>query len=142
MHFNSLFSHFALLPLYIYLPIALHVIPCQLHTQKKKNDVIYLQSFGDTYLAIILPCLSLVQLRKEGLHFVLSDNDDYDFDVKVGRCEFVGFVNDVINCGCLRCVCCFRIKEKEKDTLYIKFNSIIFLQNFLFSFLQLNNYNE
>ena len=99
-------------------------------THRKKNDVIYLQSFGDTYIAIILPRLSLLQLRKEGLHFVLSDNDDYNFDVKVERCEFVDFVNDVINCRCLRCVFCFRIKEKEKDTFYIKFYSIIFLQSF------------
>ena len=69
----------------------------------------------------------LLQVRKEGLHFVLSDNDDYDFDVKVERCEFVGFVNDVINRGCLRCVFYFSIKEKEKDTFYVNFYSIIFL---------------
>ena len=54
--------------------------------------------------------MSWLQPKKGGLHFVLSDNDDYDFDVKVERCEFVGFVNDVINRGCLRCVFCFRIK--------------------------------
>ena len=65
--------------------------------RRQKNDVIYLQSFDDTYLALtllfhlILPCLSWLQLRKEGLHFILSDNGDYDFDVKVGHCGFVGF---------------------------------------------------
>ena len=121
-----------------------------------KNDVIYLQSFDDTYLVLtllfhlILPCLSWLQLRKEGfhfLHFILSDNGDYDFDVKVGCCEFVGFIYDVINCGCLRCVFCFRIKDKEKDIFYINFYFIIFLQSFFFFFnnfslLQLNNYDR
>ena len=29
----------------------------------------------------------------------MSDNDNYDFDVKVGCCGFVGFVNDVIDYG-------------------------------------------
>ena len=72
-----------------------------------KNNVIYLQFFGDTYLTLtllfhlILTRLSWLQLRKEGLHLLLSDNGDYDFDIKVGRCEFMGFVNDVIDCGCL-----------------------------------------
>ena len=72
-----------------------------------KNDVIDLQSFDDTYLALtllfhlILTHLSWLQLRKEGLHLLLSNNGDYDFDIKVGRCEFMGFVNDVIDCGCL-----------------------------------------
>ena len=55
---------------------------------------------------------------KEGgggcLHFILSDNDNYYFDFKVGRCGFMSFVNDVIDCGCLGCVFCFKIKEKEK----------------------------
>ena len=39
----------------------------------------------------------------------------YYFDVKVGRCRLVVFVNDVINRGCLVCVFAFRIKKKEKD---------------------------
>ena len=115
---------------------------------QSKNDVIYVQSFGDTYLTLtllfylILPRLSLLQPRNESLHFILSDNGNYNFDVKVGRCGFVGFVNDVINYRCLECVFCFSIKEKEKDTFYINFYSIIFLQRFFFSpLLQLNNYN-
>jgi len=54
-----------------------------------------------------------IQPRKEGLHFILSDNDNYYFDVKVGRCGFTGFINDVIDC--LECVFCFRIKEKERQ---------------------------
>ena len=113
---------------------------------QSKNDVIYVQSFGDTYLTLtllfylILPRLSLLQPRNESLHFILSDNDDYDFDVKVGCCKFVGFVDDVINRECLGYVFCFRIKEKEKDTFYINFYSIIFSKVF-FSLLQLNNYN-
>ena len=85
------------------------------------------------------------------MNFILSDNSNYDFDVKVGRCEFVGFVNNVIDYECLGYVFCFKIKKKENDTFDINFYSIIFLQgffffffflNFNFSFFQLNNYNE
>ena len=67
--------------------------------------------------------MSWLQAKKGGLHFILSDNSNYDFDIKVGSCKFVGFVNDVdvIDCGCLKYVFCFRIKEKEKDTFYINF---------------------
>ena len=71
--------------------------------------------------------MSWLQLRKGGLYFIFSDNNKYDFDVKVRRCEFVSFVNDVIDYGCLGCVFCFTTTEKEKDTLYIKFYFIIFL---------------
>ena len=60
-----------------------------------------------------------LQPRKRGPHFILSDNGNYDFNVKVEHCEFVDFVNDVIDCGCLGCEFCFRIKEKEKDIFYI-----------------------
>ena len=105
-----------------------------------KDDVIYLQFFNLTYLALTLlfhlnlTRMSWLQPRKGGLHFILSDNNNYNFDIKVGSCRFVGFVNyvDVIDCGCLKYIFCFRIKEKEKDTFYINFYSIIFLQ-FLFS---------
>ena len=85
-----------------------------------KNYVIYLQSFDDTYLTLklmfhlILTCMSWLQLRKGGLHFILSDNGNYDFDVKVGHCGFVGFLNDENDYGCLGCLFCFRIKEKRK----------------------------
>ena len=41
--------------------------------------------------------MSWLQPRNGGLHFILNDNGNYDFDVKVERCGFVGFVNDVIN---------------------------------------------
>ena len=59
--------------------------------------------------------MSWLQPRKGGLHFILSDNDNYYFDVKVGSCGFLSFVNDVIDCRCLGCVFYFlRIKEKEK----------------------------
>ena len=68
------------------------------------------------------------------MHFILSDNGNYDFDVKVKCCRFVGFVNDVIDGEYLGCVFCFRVKEKEKDTFYINFYSIIFLQSWVFFF--------
>ena len=66
-----------------------------------RNNVIYLQSFDDTYLALtflshqILTSMSWLQSRKGGLQFILSDNSNYVFDIKVGHCKFVGFVNDV-----------------------------------------------
>ena len=75
----------------------------------------------------------LATTNEGGLHFILNNNSNYNFDVKVGRCEFVGFVNYLIDCESLRYVFCFRIKEKEKDTFYINFYSIKFLQRFFFS---------
>ena len=61
------------------------------------------------------------------IYIYIYDNNNYDFDVKVKHCGVVGFVYDVINCECLGYIFCFRIKEKEKDTFYINFYSIIFL---------------
>ena len=72
-----------------------------------KNDVIYVQSFYDIYLVLtllshlILTHMSWLQSRKEGLRFILNNNNNCDFDVEVGRYGFVGFVNDVIDCECL-----------------------------------------
>ena len=63
--------------------------------------------------------MSWLQPRKVDMHFILNKNDNYNFDVKVKCCRFVSFVKDVIDCGYLRCVFCFRIKEKEKDKFYI-----------------------
>ena len=134
MHFNSPFSPLALLSLHIYLPIALHAIHVK-YTQTK-NDVIYLQFFDDTYLALTY----IVVLSNPNPHELGTTNEvrpafyvkwkqHYDFDVKVGRYGFVDFVHYVIDYGCLRCVFCFRIKEMEKDIFYINFYSIIFLQN-------------
>ena len=76
----------------------------------------------------------------------MTTYDDYYFNVKVGRCGSVVFVNDVIDRGYLVCVFVFRIKKKEKDTFYINFYFIIF-QSFFFYYInfllfQLNNYNE
>jgi len=110
-----------------------------------KNDVIYLQSFDDTYqvltLLFHLNPYELVTTKEGGLHFILSDNNNYDFDVKLERYRFMSFVNNVIDCGRLGLVFCFRIKEKKENTFYINFYSIIFHQSFFFSLLQLNNYN-
>ena len=118
-------------------------MPSHVKYTQTKNDVIYLQSFDDTYLVLtllfhlILTRMSWLQLRKETLHFILGVNGNYDFHIKIGDfhikiglCRFVGFVNDVTNCGCLVYVFCFRIKEKEKDTFNIKFDSIMFVQFF------------
>ena len=83
---------------------------------------------------------------KEGdLYFILSDNGNHNIYVKVRHCRFVDFVNDVIDCGCLRCIFCFRIKERERYILYqLLFYNIhrFYFLFFYFSLLQLNNYNE
>ena len=83
------------------------------------------------------------------MHFILSDNSNYDFNVKVRCCGFVVFVNYVIDCECLGCVFCFRINYEERERHILdkflfynippKFFFLIFL--FYFSSLQLNNYN-
>ena len=71
--------------------------------------------------------MSWPQPKKGGLHFILNDNENYYFDAKVGCCEFIGFINDVINYGCLECVFCSRIKEKDKDRQILYQLLIIFL---------------
>ena len=135
--------HFHLLHFYpfIYIYISTHSPSCHnMSNTQTKNDIIYLQSFNDTYSALtllfhlILTCMSWLQPRKGDLHFILSNNSNYNFDVKVRSYEFVDFVSDVdvIDCGSLKCVFCFKIKEKEKNTFYINFYSIIFLQSFFF----------
>ena len=109
-----------------------------------KNDVIYLQFFNDTYLVLILlfylilTCMNWLQPRKRGMHFILSDNGNYDLDIKIGHYGFMDFIIDVIDFGCLEYIICFRIKgkkKKKKYTFYIKFYSTMFLQSFLFLFL-------
>ena len=55
--------------------------------------------------------MSWLQPKKEGLYFILSDNNNYDFDVKVRYCGFVGFINDMVDYGCLKHVFCFRIRK-------------------------------
>ena len=49
----------------------------------------------------------LARTKKGDLHFILSGNNNYDFYVNAGRCGFVDFVNDVIDCRCLGCVFLF-----------------------------------
>ena len=73
--------------------------------------------------------MSWLQPGKEGLHVILNNNNNYDFDVKIRCYGFVGFVNYVIDYGCLRYIFCFKIKKKEKDTFYINSYSIVFLQS-------------
>ena len=111
-------------------------IPSQVKCTNKKRYHLSLIFWALALLfPLILPHISWLQPRNEGLHFILSDNDNYYFDVKVRRWGFMGFVNYVIDYGCLGCVFCFRIKEKEKDKFNINFYSIIFLQSFYFYFL-------
>ena len=116
-----------------------------------KNDVIYLQFFNDTYLVLILlfylilTCMNWLQPRKRGMHFILSDNGNYDLDIKIGHYGFMDFIIDVIDFGCLEYIICFRIKEKKKKThsisnFILQCSSKVFY--FYFSILQLTNYNE
>ena len=126
--FNLPFSPLTLLPLYIYLPIALHVIPCQIYIDQKR--VIYLSLL----FHIILTRMSCLQPKNGDLRFILSDNSNDNFDIKVERCGFEGFINNVIDRECLECVFCFGVKKKEKIIFYVNFYSIIFLQSFFFFF--------
>ena len=121
-------------------------MPSHVKYTQTKNNVIYLQSFNDNYLPLtwlfhlILTYISWLQPRKEGLHFILSDDGNHDFDVKVRHCGFVSFVNDVIDCRCLRYVFCFKITKKRE--IYILYQLLFY--NILLKFfllLQLNNYN-
>ena len=58
--------------------------------------------------------MSWLQPRKGGLHFILNDNGNYDFDVKVGHCGFVGFVNDVIDYGVWDVYFVLELRRKRK----------------------------
>ena len=61
--------------------------------------------------------MSCLQPKNGDLRFILSDNSNDDFDIKVERCGFEGFINNVFDRECLECVFCFRVKEKEKIIL-------------------------
>ena len=43
--------------------------------------------------------MSWLQPMKKGLHFILSDNCNYDFDLKVKRCGLEGFLKAVMTMG-------------------------------------------
>ena len=86
------------------------------------------------------------------MYFILSDNGNYDFDVKVRRCGLVGFVKNVIDNVCLSCVFCFKIKGKRKTHFISNFILQYAYQKLLFynispklflyfSLYELNNYN-
>ena len=138
LHFKSLFSPLSLLPAYIYLPIYFHAIPCQIHKGQKQCHLpsILRRDLPNSNIVISSnPNLYKLATTKGGLSFILSDNNNYNLDVKVEYCRFVGFVNEMIDYECLEYVFCFKIEEKEKDTFYINFYFIIFLQSFLFFFI-------
>ena len=76
------------------------------------------------------------------MHFILSDNDNYDFVLRLDVVNWWVFVKVVIDYEFLIYVFHFKIKEKEKDKFFIKFYSTIFLQNFFFAnflLFKLNN---
>ena len=65
--------------------------------------------------------MSWLQPRKGGLHFILNDNINHDFDVKIGHCKFVGFVYDVIDCGCLDMYFVLELRKKRKTHSILTF---------------------
>ena len=53
------------------------------------------------------------------LNIYIDNNNNYDFDVKVKRCGFVGFVYDVINCECLGYIYIFLELRRKRKIHYI-----------------------
>ena len=77
--------------------------------------------------------MTWLQQRKGGLPFILSDNDNYDYDVKFGRCGSVGFVNEVIDYECLGCIYIYiflELKRKKKTHFISTFMYYIILQHY------------
>ena len=92
LHFNSSFSLFALLPLYIYIYTCSPSCNPILKTHRPKTiSFIFNYSVTPTSFNII----------------VSSNSNLYKLAT-----TFVGIVNDVIDCKCLEYVFCYRIKEK------------------------------
>ena len=119
--FNSPFSPLALLPIYIYIytpSIALYVILCQIHTNQKRCNLLLIfrqyLPISNIVISSIPNHMSWLQPSKGSLHFILTDNSNYDFDIKVELYEFVGFVNDVIDYGCLDVYFVLRLRRKRK----------------------------
>ena len=76
LHFNSSFSPLALLPLYIYLPITLHNISCQIHRQKMmwftfNLSTIYLHNFNIVVLSNPNP-YELATTKEGGIAFYIE----------------------------------------------------------------------
>ena len=72
--------------------------------------------------------------------FILSDKGNYDFDIKVGCCGFVCFVNNMIECECLRCIFFFLELKKKRKTHSISMNSLLikFYKNYVI--IQIQHY--
>ena len=134
----TIFTFCISIPLYI----PTHIPSCHFMSNILRQKLIsFLPSIFQKHLHssnIVIPfntnSYELATTREGGLHFILSDNSNYDFDIDVKCCGLVSFLKVVIDCGCLGYVFCFRIKEREKDTFYINFYSIIFLQSCIYIF--------
>ena len=133
MQFDSPFSPLVLLLLYIYLPIVLHVISCQLHTNQKRCHLLSILRWHLFCSNIVVSYdpnpYELITTKEGGLYFILSGKGDCNFDVKFEHCRFVGFVNDVIDYGCLGCVFVLKLRRKRKTHSIWNFYSTIFLQS-------------
>ena len=78
--------------IYIYLSITLHAILYQIHINQKRCHLssifrLHLPS-SNIVVSSNLNSYELATTKEEGLAFYINNNDDYDFDVKVGCCGF------------------------------------------------------
>ena len=93
-------------------------------------------------ISLILTYMSWLQPRKEGLHFILNNSGNYDFDLKFEHCEFVGFVMMWLIVSVWSMYFVLKLRRK-KGTFYVNlfYNIPPFFLIFNFSSLQLNNNN-
>ena len=136
-HFHLLHLYTPLyIYIYIYLLIAFHAISCQkTHTKKQCHLPLIFWWHLLSSTIIVSSNLNLYEFatNKEGRPaFYIEWQQQLRFNVKVGHHEFVGFVNDMIDCGYLKCDFVLKLRRKKKDWFYINFYSIIFFQNFYF----------
>ena len=146
-----IFTSYISTPLYI----PTHSPSCHLLSNTQtKNDIIYLQSFDDIYLVptinIVVPSnfnaydYELTTIKEKNLHFILTDSDNYDFEIKIYCCGLVSFVKAVIDCGVWNVYFVLELRRKNGHIQYqLLFYNIPSNLYFFFNFLLLefNNYN-
>ena len=101
----TIFTFWISIPLYI----PTHNPSCHFMSNILRQKLIsFLPSIFQKHLHssnIVIPfntnSYELATTREGGLHFMLSDNSNYDFDIEVKCCGLVSFLKVVIDCGCL-----------------------------------------
>ena len=120
-----IFTSYISTPLYI----PTHSPSCHLMSNTQtKNDIIYLQSFDDIYLVptinIVVPSnfnaydYELTTIKEKNLHFILTDSDNYDFEIKIYCCGLVSFVKAVIDCGVWNVYFVLELRRKNGHIQY------------------------